>query len=564
MNNLKTAMLTILLIGGIIFAGCSAGQTVNEDNNNNTANADSTTDIKVEYSVSKMFTERDLEQTVYAADGKKITLESNKDVEIDGEGIYIVTGKVNNTSIIIDADKDAKVQIALDNVTITNETQPAIYVKSADKVFVTIIKGSSELTVSGEFVPNDFDKLDAVIFSKSDLVLNGNGNLKVVSNYGNGITSKDDLKVTGGSYDIQSSMDAIEANDSIRVYDGTFNINTSKDALHSENEEDDTLGYIYIHDCDMTISAKDDGIRANSIVQIDGGTINIETCVEGIEGTFVQINGGDISIYSTDDGVNASRKSNSYDVVIELNGGNINVDMAAGDTDAFDSNGDIYVNGGTITVNARSSFDPERNAEFNGGTVIINGEQVTELPISMMGGGPRGGDMGGNGGRQPRQFDIQEVMKSLNIVDGILTLSDGTTYEVPEGETPKLENNIIIFTNGVEIDVHKVFGFGKGFRPDGENPGGEPPGGMPGMNPMELDIEQIIKSLNIVDGTLTLPDGTTYEVPEGETPKLENNMITFTNGVSIEVHRVFDFGRGFPPDDGMTQNPGESTSPTAP
>ncbi|MEZ4813003.1 MAG: carbohydrate-binding domain-containing protein [Caldisericia bacterium] len=115
-----------------------------------------------------------------------------------------------------------------------------------------------------------------------------------------------------------------------KLYDGTFSINTSKDGLHSENEDDDTLGYIYIHNCDMKISAKDDAIRGNSIVQIDGGKINIETCVEGIEGTFVQINGGDISIYSTDDGVNASRKSSSYDIVIELNGGNINIEMAAG------------------------------------------------------------------------------------------------------------------------------------------------------------------------------------------------------------------------------------------
>ncbi|MEZ4813005.1 MAG: hypothetical protein R2883_05915 [Caldisericia bacterium] len=90
-------------------------------------------------------------------------------------------------------------------------------------------------------------------------------------------------------------------------------------------------------------------------------------------------------------------------------------------------------------------------------------------------------------------------MKELNIVDGTLTLPDGTTHEVPDGETPKLENNMIIFSNGVEIDVQKVFGFSREIPP-----GGEPPEGMPGMNPMELDIEKIMKDLNIVDGLLTL------------------------------------------------------------
>ncbi|MEZ4813002.1 MAG: carbohydrate-binding domain-containing protein [Caldisericia bacterium] len=92
-----------------------------------------------------------------------------------------------------------------------------MYVKSADKVFVTVIKGNNELTVSGEFVRNEDDNLDAVIFSKSDLVLNGKGDLKIDSNYGNGITSKDDLKVTGGSCDITSTLDALEANDSIKI-----------------------------------------------------------------------------------------------------------------------------------------------------------------------------------------------------------------------------------------------------------------------------------------------------------------------------------------------------------
>ena len=55
----------------------------------------------------------------------------------------------------------------------------------------------------------------------------------------------------------------------------------------------------------LNIQAADDGIQGNSIVQIDGGTINIETSTEGIEGTYVQINGGEITIYATDDGINA-------------------------------------------------------------------------------------------------------------------------------------------------------------------------------------------------------------------------------------------------------------------
>ena len=68
--------------------------------------------------------------------------------------------------------------------------------------------------------------------------------------------------------------------------------------------------------------------------------------------------------------------------------------MGQGDTDGVDANGSIIVNGGTIDVTAQmSSFDYDGTAEFNGGTIIVNGEEVSEIPVSMMGGG-----MGGHGG----------------------------------------------------------------------------------------------------------------------------------------------------------------------
>ena len=70
--------------------------------------------------------------------------------------------------------------------------------------------------------------------------------------------------------------------------------------------------------------------------------------------------------------------------------------MSASDTDGIDSNGDIIVNGGTISVTGNSTFDYDGTAQFNGGTIYCNGQQVTTIPNQMMGGG-RGG-MGGNMG----------------------------------------------------------------------------------------------------------------------------------------------------------------------
>lgn len=335
--------------------------------------------------VSDMFTERDLEQTADLENATYITLVSDEDVSITEEGVYVISGDVSNVTIEIDADDEAKVQLVLDGVSIVNTDEPAIYVVTADKVFITLSDSTNYLEVSGNYASTS---IDAVIFSKSDLVLNGTGSLEVVSNAGNGITSKDDLKITGGTYTIQAAKDAIEANDSIRIYDGEISIVAGKDGLHSENDADNTLGYIYIYNVQMNISASDDGIQGNAIVQIDNGTINIETSLEGIEGTYVQINGGEIDIYATDDGINATQKS-SYDVVLEINGGTITVKMSSGDTDALDSNGDLYINGGTVNITANSAFDYNGTGELNGGTVTVNGEVVTVLTQSQMGGGGR-------------------------------------------------------------------------------------------------------------------------------------------------------------------------------
>ena len=87
-------------------------------------------------------------------------------------------------------------------------------------------------------------------------------------------------------------------------------------------------------------------------------------------------NGGDITIKASDDGINASVNSYSYDVLIEINGGNITINMGQGDTDAVDSNGDLIIRGGNIDITAQFAFDYDRSVSFTGGTVYVNGSYL--------------------------------------------------------------------------------------------------------------------------------------------------------------------------------------------
>ncbi len=324
-----------------------------------------------------------MQQNADTSNATKYTVSDGENITITKAGTYVISGTAKNVTIYVETGDSDKVQIVLDNLSVTNETMPVIYVKTADKVFVTST-GSNTLKVTGTFAKDDSNNLNAVIFSKQDITFNGTGTLNIESSK-NGITGKDDIKITGGTYNIKSTAVAIRANDSIRIADGTLNLNAGTDGLHAENSSDDSKGYIFISGGTINIEATDDCIHGGSALQIDDGTFSLNGA-EGIEGTYVQINGGNLKIKATGDGINAGSKSESYNVTIEITGGDITITMADGDTDGIDSNGDLIVSGGTINVTGNSTFDYDGTATYLGGTIYINGVKVDTIPKSSEGG----------------------------------------------------------------------------------------------------------------------------------------------------------------------------------
>lgn len=279
--------LSMTAVAGCTGTKSSTGNGVSTETETNAEETSAQSEAGT-FSSADMFTERDLAGTYEESGAVYVTLSDDgitgetDGVVIDGqmvtitaEGTYIFSGTLSEGQIVVDAD-NAKVQIVFDNVDITCASSAAVYVKSAEKVFVTLAEGSQNtLRNTDEYVAIDDNNIDAVIFAKSDLTLNGTGSLTIVSAEGHGIVSKDDLKITGGTYDITAAGHALSGKDSVRIADGTFILTAEKDGIHAENADDEEKGYIYIADGDFTITSDGDGMDASNIVQIEDGTLDI-------------------------------------------------------------------------------------------------------------------------------------------------------------------------------------------------------------------------------------------------------------------------------------------------
>lgn len=339
------------------------------------------------FSSADMFTERDLAGTYEESGAVYVTLSDDgitgetdgvaikgQTVTITAEGTYIFSGTLSEGQIVVDAD-NAKVQIVFDNVDITCASSAAVYVKSAEKVFVTLAEGSQNtLRNTDEYVAIDDNNIDAVIFAKSDLTLNGTGSLTIVSAEGHGIVSKDDLKITGGTYDITAAGHALSGKDSVRIADGTFILTAEKDGIHAENADDEEKGYIYIADGDFTITSDGDGMDASSIVQIEDGTFDITAgggAADSLKTHESDMPGGGMSQnIERPDGESMPQMGEKPD------GENMHQDTTTDEsstsTKGIKAGGGMYLNGGTYQIDsADDSIHSNANITIADGTYTL-------------------------------------------------------------------------------------------------------------------------------------------------------------------------------------------------
>ena len=258
---------------------------------------------------------------------------SDEDLTITEAGTYVLTGS-STASVIVDAT-DLDVRLVLSGVDINSTTNAAIVVADAETVVIQLA-GDTTNTLSDASSRAD-EEIDGVVYSSDDLLIEGDGELTITANFADGIVSKDDLSISGGTITVTSVDDGIRGKDSVVITGGTLVVNSEGDAIKSTNDSDAGKGFILVQGGTMTINTGSDGMQAEQALLVVDGTIQVESSVEGLEAPVLIINGGDITIYASDDGINASASTFvTTGLAIVINGGTLDITVGPGDTDAID------------------------------------------------------------------------------------------------------------------------------------------------------------------------------------------------------------------------------------
>ena len=424
--------------------------------------SDSGSDSDKQLTADDMFSDRDLsgdysectditlsDSTASCSDSSVIVADGS--VTITKAGTYKLSGTFTGQIIVNTGDSD-KVQLVLDNASITKEGSAALYIINADKVFITMVKGTENtLSSTGKFASSDdATNVDGAIFSKSDITFNGSGTLNVKCESKHGIVTKDDLKITGGTYNITSASKGLSGKDSVRIAGGNITVTSGTDGIHSKNTDNTEKGYVYISGGTLNITSGKDCIDAS-------GTVDIK------DGTFTFKAGGGSSEKTTGDSTE-SYKGIKADGVLSISGGTFDIDTL---DDAIHSSADVTVSGGTLDISTGDDgIHSGNNTVVSGGeiniakcyeglegqTVTVSGGKVT-LTSSDDGINAAGGDnQGVGGGFGPDSFSADSKAK--------ITITGGEIHVNASGDG--LDSNGDIEISGGTVYVYGPTSNGNG------------------------------------------------------------------------------------------------------
>lgn len=382
----KKQIAGIFITGIILLSGCARSSTepgtVQSADETRTAENDPTNEsmetgensektTSFEIDTSDMFSDSDrnveyneAESTIIQlsdegsfCDTDTVVIDQNT-VTITDEGTYLLSGSLSDGMLIVNAETTDEVHLVFNQAAISNQDSAAVYIASADKVFLTLADGTENaVSNGGVYADIDEDTIDGAIFSKADLIF------------------------ADGSYEISAAEHGIEGKDSVRIAEGTYEILSGKDGIHSENDEDETLGFIYLKDGIFKIQSQGDGISAGNWLLAENGTYEITTGQGGVSAEEKN----SLEQHKQEE-QEKSAKGIKAGAQMLLKEGTYCLDT---EDDSIHSNGDVFITGGDYTLSSRDDgIHADDGAAISGGSIKISEsyEGIEGLTIDITGG----------------------------------------------------------------------------------------------------------------------------------------------------------------------------------
>ena len=390
-----------------------------------------------------------------ATDG--VTVEDDT-LTITKAGTYKLSGEYQGQIKVETADSDA-VRLVLDNANITNSSGAALNVVNADEVILYSASGTTNTISDGaDYTATGEDDPDAVVYSKADLTIAGEGTLKVNGNHEDGIHTNDGLVIASGTLEVNAANTGIKGKDYVDILGGTINVTAQQDGIKSTNDTDEGKGWTRLSNGTVTVNAGDDGFKASRVVEISGGSLTVEQSDEGIEAQYINISGGDVNVTSADDGMNASLKTSDSE----------STDSSANTSDtANQQQGSLpggQQNGTSNQQQQGTGQPPQGQPPAMSGTSQDGTSQNGTTGTGQQGTGqpPQGGMPGGGGGT----FEVIDAAINVsggNITvnaegdgidsNGVTTLSGGTLIVngPSQGGNAALDTNGDLLLNGATV-----------------------------------------------------------------------------------------------------------------
>lgn len=459
-NKNKALALLSFLICTQLLTACAENDT---GKTTETTTSSSAVSIQQATASSDVFSSEDYYFDWKTQDYQTIDLNSGSS-SVTKSGTYEITGTLADGSLEINVDKSIDsgiVYLILNNAEFSSSSTSPIYIKDAGKVVILLEDGSvNTISQGSDITVNEDEEPSAAIFSKSDLTITGKGTLNVTTEYNDGITSKDSLKITDGIINVNAVSDGLTGKDILAVESASVNVTAGKDGMRSTNDTDEGMGSIILSSGDFDITAGNDAVQSYGVLEINGGTFDITTN-GGATGNISNDNqfgpGGERDFGMNQDTQNTTADTSSNENEESCKGLKSNTEIVINDgtftinstDDSVHSNGDISINGGNLTIKSDDdAVHSDTDLTISNGTITVENsyEGIEGANITVSDG----------------EITIKSSDDGINMNDtsGTVTISGGTINLNADGDG--IDSNASIEMSGGAVYVSGPVNDGNG------------------------------------------------------------------------------------------------------